>query len=67
MEDELTAWRENPENARHADSVFRKYDEVTSEFVQELTEKLRLIVEPTLASRLQGDYRSGKKINMKKV
>mgnify|MGYP001119295732 FL=1 len=33
----------------------------------ELTEKLRLIMEPTLASKLQGDFRSGKRINMKKV
>ena len=35
--------------------------------VGELTEQLRLILEPTLASRLAGDYRSGKRINMKKV
>ena len=35
--------------------------------VGELAEQLRLILEPTLASRLAGDYRSGKRINMKKV
>lgn len=33
----------------------------------ELTEQLRLILEPTLASKLAGDYRTGKRINMKKV
>lgn len=35
--------------------------------VGELAEQLRLILEPTLASRLAGDYRTGKRINMKKV
>eukprot|EP00198_Chlamydomonas_reinhardtii_P014222 XP_001703559.1 predicted protein [Chlamydomonas reinhardtii] len=30
-------------------------------------EQLRLILEPTLASKLAGDYRTGKRINMKKV
>ena len=35
--------------------------------VGELTEQLRLILEPTQASRMAGDYRTGKRINMKKV
>lgn len=35
--------------------------------VGELTEQLRLILEPTMASRLAGDYKSGKRISMKKV
>ena len=32
-----------------------------------LCEQLRLILEPTLASKLQGDYRTGKRINMRRV
>jgi midasin (ATPase involved in ribosome maturation) len=32
-----------------------------------LCESLRLILEPTLASRLRGDYRTGKRINMRRV
>jgi midasin (ATPase involved in ribosome maturation) len=32
-----------------------------------LSEQLRLILEPTLATRLTGDYRTGKRINMRKV
>ena len=32
-----------------------------------LCEQLRLVLEPTLASRLQGDYRTGKRISMRKV
>ena len=33
----------------------------------QLCEQLRLILEPTLASRMHGDYRTGKRINMRKV
>lgn len=33
----------------------------------ELTEQLRLILEPTRATRLAGEYRSGKRLNMRKV
>jgi midasin (ATPase involved in ribosome maturation) len=32
-----------------------------------LCEKLRLVMEPLVASKLRGDYRSGKRINMKRV
>lgn len=32
-----------------------------------LCEQLRLVLAPTLAVRLQGDYRTGKRINMRKV
>lgn len=34
---------------------------------EELCEQLRIILEPTLATQLKGDYRTGKRINMKKV
>jgi midasin len=33
----------------------------------QLCEQLRLLLAPTLCTRLQGDYRSGKRINMRKV
>ena len=32
-----------------------------------LCEKLRLVMEPLVASKLQGDYRSGKRLNMKRI
>lgn len=50
-----------------AAAVWRKYELRTSRLSQELAEQLRLVMEPTLASKLQGDYRTGKRINMKKV
>jgi midasin (ATPase involved in ribosome maturation) len=47
--------------------IYARCDALTAGLVGELTEQLRLILEPTLASRLAGDFRSGKRINMKKV
>ncbi|XP_020701231.1 midasin isoform X3 [Dendrobium catenatum] len=46
---------------------WRRYELATTRLSQELAEQLRVVLEPTLASRLQGDYKTGKRINMKKV
>lgn len=50
-----------------ANTLWRKYELLTTRLSQELAEQLRLVMEPTLASKLQGDYKTGKRINMKKV
>ncbi|KAE8646507.1 midasin [Cucumis sativus] len=50
-----------------ATALWRKYELRTTRLSQELAEQLRLVMEPTLASKLQGDYKTGKRINMKKV
>lgn len=39
----------------------------TTSLSRRLCEKLRLVMEPLVASKLRGDYRTGKRINMKKV
>lgn len=39
----------------------------TSDSSHYLTEQLRMLIEPTKASRLKGDYRTGKRINMRKI
>nr|XP_017246046.1 PREDICTED: midasin isoform X2 [Daucus carota subsp. sativus] len=49
------------------EALWRKYELRTTRLSQELAEQLRLVMEPTLANKLQGDYRTGKRINMKKV
>ncbi|KAL8100236.1 hypothetical protein AgCh_032471 [Apium graveolens] len=49
------------------DTLWRNYELRTTRLSQELAEQLRLVMEPTLANKLQGDYRTGKRINMKKV
>lgn len=51
----------------NASFLWRQYELRTTRLSQELAEQLRLVMEPTLASKLQGDYKTGKRINMKKV
>ena len=67
LDEKLTQWRENLDEIEVAQQLWNKYDELTQVASQELCEQLRLILEPTLATKLRGDYRSGKRINMKKV
>ncbi len=47
--------------------MWARCEALTTGLAGELAEQLRLILEPTTASRLAGDYRTGKRINMKKV
>ncbi len=49
------------------EQIWRYYEQLTQGLAQELCEQLRLILEPTLATKLKGDYKTGKRINMKKV
>jgi len=47
-----------------------KWSEISAEtnsLSRRLCEKLRLVMEPLVASKLRGDYRTGKRINMKRV
>jgi AAA ATPase containing von Willebrand factor type A (vWA) domain len=43
------------------------FSAITSGLARDLSEQLRLVLEPTRASRLRGDYRTGRRINMRKV
>jgi len=63
----MQAWREGQNEAESADDVWRHFESLTGEYSRELCEMLRLVLEPTLATRLQGGYRTGKRIDMKKV
>lgn len=47
--------------------VWQQHRAATESYSMRLCEQLRLILEPTLATRLRGDYRTGKRINMRKV
>ncbi|XP_040370504.1 midasin isoform X3 [Rosa chinensis] len=55
------------EVTKNATALWSRYERVTTRLSQELAEQLRLVMEPTLASKLEGDYKTGKRINMKKV
>ncbi|KAF6262490.1 hypothetical protein COO60DRAFT_1699221 [Scenedesmus sp. NREL 46B-D3] len=48
-------------------AVWSRCEALVSGLSGELTEQLRLILEPSLASRLGGEFRSGKRLNMKRV
>ncbi|KAH9480593.1 Midasin [Psilocybe cubensis] len=67
IETQLRQWRaaDYPEDG--AEKIWRLYESLTHDLAYTLCEQLRLILEPTLATRLKGDYRTGKRLNMKKV
>ncbi|KAH8914454.1 hypothetical protein BT69DRAFT_1357891 [Atractiella rhizophila] len=61
-------WREaNAEQPLDPAAVWKHYMTSTSSLSFQLAEQLRLILEPTMSTRLRGDYRTGKRLNMKKV
>lgn len=66
VETQLSAWSDIPSDIE-ADKAWQKISSVTSSLAQDLSEQLRLVLEPTQASRLKGDFRTGRRINMRKV
>ena len=50
-----------------AQQLWTRLELLTGALSGELAEQLRLILEPTLASRLTGDFRTGKRLNMRKI
>ncbi|GAA6035232.1 hypothetical protein NBRC10512_006266 [Rhodotorula toruloides] len=67
VEQAMIQWRSGDDANMTAEGVWRLYESLTRDLSFALTEQLRLILEPTLATRLKGDYRSGKRLNMKKI
>jgi midasin len=61
---ETHASNPTPASATHLWSL---YTTLTSSLSLALCESLRLILAPTLATRLRGDFRSGKRLNMRRV
>ncbi|XP_044750466.1 midasin [Coccinella septempunctata] len=66
VEQQMSSWYEPPSDV-DAEQTWQKISSVTSSLAQELSEQLTLVLEPTQASRLKGDYRTGRRINMRKV
>ncbi|GEQ67349.1 hypothetical protein JCM33374_g1013 [Metschnikowia sp. JCM 33374] len=50
-----------------ARNIWRDSEIATQELASGLSEQLRLILEPTLATKLRGDYKTGKRLNMKRI
>jgi midasin len=56
-----------PAEGSSGEDRWRYYTSLTSDLSYALCEQLRLILQPTLATRLQGDFRTGKRLNMRKI
>ncbi|XP_071469317.1 midasin isoform X1 [Marmota flaviventris] len=71
MERQLETWEPqesgNPGEEMAAAEMWQNYLILTTPLSQQLCEQLRLILEPTQAAKLKGDYRTGKRLNMRKV
>lgn len=69
VEEQLAHFRAGAEEDRlsKAADLWRSYTTLTSDLAFALCEQLRLILTPTLAARLNGDFRTGKRLNMRKI
>lgn len=67
VEAELRFWQANDYPSEGAQNMWRLYESLTHDLSYALCEQLRSILEPTQATRLKGDYRTGKRLNMKKI
>lgn len=66
VESVLAEWRAGPDG-RNAVDTWMLYERLVQASAFRLAEQLRLVLEPTTATRLQGDYRTGKRLNMRKL
>lgn len=60
-------WHFQTPAVHEATAAWEMFSAITSNLSQELCEQLRLVLEPTQATRLKGDFRTGRRINMRKV
>lgn len=67
VEAQLRQWQAQGQPSTDAERFWRLYESLTHDLSYALCEQLRLILEPTMATRLKGDYRTGKRLNMKKI
>ncbi|XP_040284697.1 midasin isoform X1 [Bufo bufo] len=68
LEKQLEAWYTHGDaEDKSAAEMWQSYLLLTAPLSQQLCEQLRLILEPTKAAKLKGDYRTGKRLNMRKV
>lgn len=53
--------------AQDARAQWMHYEGLTRDLSLSLTEQLRLILAPTLATKMRGDFRTGKRLNIKRI
>lgn len=54
-------------SVEEARQLWSHYTGMTRDLSMSLTEQLRLILAPTLATKMRGDFRTGKRLNMKRI
>ena len=54
-------------SVEEARQLWSHYAGMTRDLSMSLTEQLRLILAPTLATKMRGDFRTGKRLNMKRI
>ncbi|KAJ2862548.1 AAA ATPase midasin [Coemansia aciculifera] len=67
LEARTAEWRANAQDSEQAMQLWQAYTRLTHDLSLMLTEQLRLILTPTQATQLRGDYRTGKRLNMKRI
>ncbi|KAJ2157991.1 AAA ATPase midasin [Coemansia sp. RSA 552] len=67
LEAATAAWRESSADSERAAELWQAYSRLTHELALALSEQLRLVLAPTQATQLRGDYRTGKRLNMKRI
>ncbi|KAK3926205.1 Midasin [Frankliniella fusca] len=66
LQEQLASW--NMEYAgEEASKAWQSLSSLTNPLARDLSEQLRLVLEPTQATRMKGDFRTGRRINMRKV
>ena len=73
MDDDLFATHidsiheQSSRSVEEARRLWLHYAGMTRDLSMSLTEQLRLILAPTLATKMRGDFRTGKRLNMKRI
>lgn len=62
-----TQAQRNSTSVDEARSLWTRHEAATRTLALALTEQLRLILEPTLATKMRGDFRTGKRLNIKRI
>jgi midasin (ATPase involved in ribosome maturation) len=63
----ISTWDEFHYDPIQSRDLWAKYVALTYNYSLQLSEQLRLILEPTKAAKLNGDYKTGKRLNLRKI
>merc|ERR1711988_1860531 len=67
LREDLEKHSTEPLDVESAIELWRQLRHLTSSLSHALCEQLRLILEASQASKMKGDYRTGKRLNMRKI